>query len=311
MAVKWHPDRNADNREEATARFDEIAEAYEVLSDAQRRGVYDQYGEDGLKRGVPAGEGLPGFAGYTYSGDADALFVAMFGGESPFTMFVDTRDGPAKSSTFGASARAQGPRAQDPEVIPVRLSLEQLYSGCTEKMTVTRRILNDDNQTTRQDATVLSLPIKAGFSHNTRITFEGAGDQGPGLVPRDIVFVVHQKTHKSFVRDGHDLVYNSRVSLLHALTGFTVHIPTLDGRKLAIPISDTVEPGYSKRVIGEGMPIASQPGARGDLILTFDIVFPPNLNSQQKALVRQALGGKAGAGAGGGGGKKDKASASS
>merc|ERR1711991_1059504 len=89
MAVKWHPDRNADNREEATARFDEIAEAYEVLSDAQRRGVYDQYGEDGLKRGVPAGEGLPGFAGYTYSGDADALFVAMFGGESPFTMFVD------------------------------------------------------------------------------------------------------------------------------------------------------------------------------------------------------------------------------
>ncbi|KNC52675.1 heat shock protein 40 [Thecamonas trahens ATCC 50062] len=290
-AIKWHPRKNAESEEEAEVAFAEAAEAYEVLSMPVLRAVFDQYGETGLKEGIPDGGGdIPGFDGYTFSGDPYAVFTKMFGGEAPFALFADPLNGPAKSSVFGAGAVARSPVKPATDLHTLRLTLEQLYAGCTKKIKITRRVLNSDGQTTREQATVLTVPIKPGFKAGTRITFAGQGDQGPGMEPGDVVFVVAEKPHKVFARNGNDLVYTATVSLLHALTGFTVELTTLDNRRLAIPINDVVEPGFSKKVHGEGMPLPGTPGARGDLYIKFTVVFPNNLNGKQKNHIRAALG---------------------
>eukprot|EP00736_Rhodelphis_marinus_P012029 Rmarinus@m.25909 len=96
LAIKWHPDKNPDNQEMASAKFKDISEAYEVLSDPQKRKIYDQFGEEGLKGAGPGGPGGggggagPGGAGFTYHytpTNAEDVFKAFFGDESPFAFF--------------------------------------------------------------------------------------------------------------------------------------------------------------------------------------------------------------------------------
>jgi DnaJ family protein B protein 13 len=124
--------------------------------------------------------------------------------------------------------------------------------------------------------------------HETRITFQKEGDQGPNNIPADIVFVVKDKPHKSFKREGDDIIYTADIPLQKALTGDLIDVPTLDNRLISIPVNDIVCPGYTKRVPGEGMPLSNS-NQRGDLILAFNIEFPKYLTTEQKKLVNQAL----------------------
>jgi len=289
-AMKWHPDKNPDNREEAEAKFKEISEAYDVLSDPQKRAVYDQYGEEGLKGGIPGQSGAgPEGATYTFSGqDPYRIFEEFFGGASPFASMFGM-DGPGNFGGFGNRTRSRGPVKAATIENPLRLSLEDLYAGTTKKMKVTKRVLEDDGQTTRQDDETLTIHIKPGYKAGTKITFENAGDQGPGIIPADICFVVQEKPHARFRREGNNLVYRARVPLVDALTGCTVDILTLDERRLSIPINDVITPQYQKKVDGEGMPISKRPGAKGDLYIKFDIDFPQHLTAAQKDLIQQAF----------------------
>ena len=105
----------------------------------------------------------------------------------------------------------------------------------------------------------------------------------------DIVFIVKDKTHPRFRREGINLVYTAKLPLVKALTGYTVEIHTLDERVIHIPITDIVEPGYKKMVPGEGMPITKDPEQHGDLIIEFEIEFPNSLTPDRKELLRKAL----------------------
>jgi DnaJ family protein B protein 13 len=149
--------------------------------------------------------------------------------------------------------------------------------------------MNEDRHTSSIRDNILTFCVKRGWKPGTRITFAQEGDQGPNNIPADRVFVVRDKPHAVFRRDGADLVHTAQVSLCKALTGTTVTIKTLDERTLHIPITDVVAPGYKKVVPGEGMPINHTTDERGDLIIEFDIAFPRTLKPDKKALVRKAL----------------------
>uniref|UniRef100_A0A4W5KRP4 DnaJ heat shock protein family (Hsp40) member B4 n=1 Tax=Hucho hucho TaxID=62062 RepID=A0A4W5KRP4_9TELE len=244
QALKWHPDKNkAANAEE---KFKEIAEAYEVLSDPKKREIYDQYGEEGLKGGGGPGSGPDGqgnnFTSYTFHGDPHATFATFFGGANPFAMFfgrkpngrgpgggddedmeVDGNDPFGSFTSFNLNGfprdrhvgiGGQQRRKQDPAVHhELRVSLEEVFHGCTKRMKISRKRMNPDGRTMRTEDKILTIEIKRGWKEGTKITFPREGDESANTIPADIVFVIKDKPHAHFRREGSDIVYPVKVSL--------------------------------------------------------------------------------------------------
>ncbi|EDQ86720.1 uncharacterized protein MONBRDRAFT_38336 [Monosiga brevicollis MX1] len=286
LALEYHPDRNPSG--DAPSKFQQVAEAYVVLSSAKLRAVFDNFGEEGLRDGAP--QGYEGFTEpYVFHGDADAVFREFFGTDNPYQdMFA-----PNDEFGFGPkpSLAQQLHRKQDPAIEqPLYLTMEEVYRGCVKKMRISRTVLNDDGHTTLTKEKILTVKVKPGWREGTKITFPKEGDQGPNNIPADVVFVIKYLDHPRFKRRGNDLVHTTHITLVEALCGCIVELLTLDGRKLSIPINDVIKPGFQKVVAGEGMPITKLPGQRGNLVLEFHTEFPRNLSDDRKALIRQALG---------------------
>ncbi|XP_078429092.1 uncharacterized protein LOC144701221 [Wolffia australiana] len=315
LAMKWHPDKNPSNKKEAEAKFKQISEAYEVLSDPQKRAVYDQYGEEGLKGQVPP----PGAGGPSYysSGDgqtayhfnprnAEDIFAEFFGFSNPFGggggpagMRGGSRFGGMPSmfgdDVFGSMFRggegpmpSQQPRKAAPIEKNLPCSLEDLYKGTTKKMKISRDILDASGKTARVEE-ILAIEVKPGWKKGTKITFPEKGNEQPNIIPSDLVFIIDEKPHEVFKRDGNDLVATQKITLAQALTGCTIQIKTLDGRMLSIPITNIIHPAYEEIVPREGMPLPKDPSKRGNLRVKFTIKFPTRLNPDQKASVKKLL----------------------
>ncbi|KAG6396536.1 hypothetical protein SASPL_142687 [Salvia splendens] len=286
LAMKWHPDKNAVNTKEAEAKFKQISEAYDVLSDSQKRKIYDLYGEEGLKSGLyppPSSKDMDsgyggGGAGFKFSPrDAEDIFEEFFGG----------MDG----GRSGGGGGGGGGELKKAAVMESKLacSLEDLYKGSKRKMKISRIVLDGSGKPATVEE-VLSIHIKPGWKKGTKITFPEKGNHEAGAAPGDLIFIVDEKPHQVFKRDGNDLIINQKISLLDALTGKTLKISTLDGRDLTVTVSDIVKPGYEMMIQNEGMPISKEPGKHGDLRIKFDIKFPSRLTSDQKSDLRRVLG---------------------
>lgn len=243
--MKYHPDKNRSAG--AEEKFKEIAEAYEVLSDAKKREVYDKFGEEGLKGGAGSAGGGGGGTTYTFHGDPKATFAQFFGSASPFQTFfefggplgnrvfsfhdddMDIDDplglgvGPQRQSGQSGAFRSHsfnfvGPnsgrggnkdRAQDPAIEhDLYISLEEILRGCTKKMKISKRVVQPDGSTKKEDK-VLTINVKPGWKAGTKITFQKEGDQGRGKVPADIVFIIRDKPHPLFRREGSDIRYTA------------------------------------------------------------------------------------------------------
>ena len=298
LAMKWHPDKNPTNKKEAEANFKQISEAYAVLSDPQRRMVYDQQGEQGLKD-KPASENE--FNPKT----AEDIFADFFG-SSPLNFGSSgagrskrfPSDGGGGSGAFGGnefSFRTQSerkPMLKKPPPVETKLpcSLEELYSGSTRKMKILRSVFDACGKENKETE-ILSIEVKPGWKKGTKITFPDKGNQQINQLPADLIFVIDEKPHELFKRDGNDLIVNQRISLAEAIGGTSLNLRTLDKRSLCVPVKDIVSPGYELVVANEGMPIAKEHGRRGDLRIIFEVNFPTKLTPKQRAGLKRALGG--------------------
>lgn len=137
---------------------------------------------------------------------------------------------------------------------------------------------------------ILAIDIKPGWKKGTKLTFPEKGSEQPGMTASDLVFIIDEKPHGTFTREGNDLVVTQKVSLAEALAGCTVHLTTLDGRNLTIPINNVIHPKYEEVIPREGMPLPKEPSKRGNLRIKFDIKFPARLTAEQKAGIKKLLG---------------------
>lgn len=322
LALKYHPDKNRSPG--AEEKFKEIAEAYEVLSDSKKREVYDKFGEEGLKgEAGSAGRGGGGTT-YTFHGDPKATFAQFFGSASPFQTFFDfgprgfglpdddmdiddhigmgigpqRPGGPAgafRSHSFNFVGHNPGrggnkDRAQDPAIEhDLYISLEEILRGCTKKMKISRRVIQTDG-TTKMEDKFLTINVKPGWKAGTKITFQKEGDQMRGKVPADIVFIIRDKPHPLFRREGSDIRYTCKLSLKQALCGTVIEVPTLTGEKINLNLTrDIVKPNSVKRIQGHGLPFPKEPSRKGDLLVTFDVKFPDTLSQNTKDILYDTL----------------------
>lgn len=315
LAIRLHPDKIAKARDEtlnskdqnrppegispaiAHEQFLRIAEAYDVLCDRTKRAMYNQFGEEGLKAGVPnAGKNGAWSQGYTFHGDAEQTFKDFFGTDNPFADFSDmnwTEDQSAAEGapmSFGSSTHGRSERVKDaPLVKTLPLTLIEMYHGCLKKVTISRRVMNEDGHTSSLRDKVLTIKIAPGIRACQKIIFKEEGNQGPNVIPADIVFEVEQVNHGIFQRNGDDLEFTATVPLSRALVGCSIEVPTLDGREISVPINDIIHPKYTKVVKKEGMPIYKEPCSRGNLIIKFDLEFPQRLSPEARGMIRQAF----------------------
>ncbi|KAK4261192.1 hypothetical protein QN277_004226 [Acacia crassicarpa] len=250
LAMKWHPDKNHQqsvNKEDAEAKFKQISEAYDVLSDPKKRQIYDFYGHYPLN-----------------------------------SSRVDKKDG--KNEETGSQKDKKVGAIES----KLAFSLEELYKGSKRKMKVSRNVPDEFGKLITVEE-ILKFDIKPGWKKGTKITFPGKGHQEPGCAPADLIFVVEEKPHAFYKREGNDLVLVQKILLLEALVGKTLNLKALDGRDLTIQVKDIVEPGYELVVPNEGMPISKEPGKKGKLRIKFDVMFPSRLSTQQKYELKRIL----------------------
>jgi len=276
--------------------------------------------------GGPSGH--PGFEGfsYTYHGDPRQTFSQFFGTSNPFEMFMNMNGGrgpggqggvegmdidieelfggrngpfggggPHRSHTFGGNdiGGHHGPkqtRVQDPTIEKeIHVALEDIAKGVDKKMKISRRVV-DEMGNQRQEEKVLTVTVKPGWKAGTKITFAREGDRIPGKIPADIAFVIRDKPHAVFTRDGSNLVYTHKLSLRDALCGSTLQVPTLDGRKVGLNLMDEViKPSTIKKCQGYGLPFPKEPSKKGDIIVKFDIQFPDRLSGSSKDILSDCL----------------------
>lgn len=324
LALKYHPDKN--KSPQAEERFKEVAEAYEVLSDKKKRDIYDQYGEEGLKGGMGGGGGgmhdSNGFS-YQFHGDPRATFAQFFGTSDPFGVFFGGNDGGGSNmffhesggdmdDLFGFGGRGGGMggfpgafrsqsfnmqsspnrkhKMQDPPIEhDLYVTLEDINGGCVKKMKISKMVMAQDG-TARKEEKVLNINVKPGWKAGTKITFPKEGDQIPGKVPADIVFIIRDKPHSHFKREGSDIKYTSKITLRQSLCGTVVKVPTLSGEVLSISThGEIVKPNTVKRLAGRGLPFPKEPSRKGDLLVAFDIQFPQQLNQNAKDILADLL----------------------
>lgn len=208
----------------------------------------------GLKTGGGSSGGSGNTFHYTFHGDPHATFASFFGGSNPFDIFfassrsrmfngfdqedMDMDDDDDPFSAFGrfgfngingVHRRHQESlhtrrKVQDPPVIhELKVSLEEIYHGSTKRMKITRRRLNADGRTMRTEDKILNIVIKRGWKEGTKITFPKEGDATPDNIPADIVFILKDKPHSHFKRDGTNVIYTANISLKEVGTAGKSH----------------------------------------------------------------------------------------
>lgn len=273
LARQYHPDVNQNNAA-AEARFKEINEAYEVLSDKDKRSKYDRFGhnwQDAERMGAGA-YGQPGVS-YTYRGTAGSPFDDLGGGGSFADIFEQFMGGGGiPRGAGGYSVRLDG---QDVER-PIEITLEEALTGTQRSFRVT-----DPGGTPR----TIKVKIPAGADTGSGCGIAGEGGMGMNGGRRgDLYLVVQLLPHARFTREGDTLRMNAEVDVYTLLLGGTTRISLLDGKTLSLNIPPETANGKVFRIAKQGMPKLGTPDERGDLFVTAVAQLPSKLSVQERDL---------------------------
>merc|ERR1711874_355898 len=138
----------------------------------------------------------------------------------------------------------------------VFISLEEINTGCEKKMKISRKVFKEDGRMMTEEK-VLKISVKPGWKSGTKVTFSQEGDRVPGKIPADIAFIIRDKPHPIFRRDGTNIKYTYKMPLREALCGSTIQVPTLDGRRVGLNCPEVVKPSTTKRLQGYGQCVSS------------------------------------------------------
>ena len=324
LAMKFHPDRNP-NDKEAEERFKEAKEAYEVLSDAQQRAIYDQHGHAGIeasRQGGGGGGGGAGFGGQDFGDIFGEVFGDIFGGggrrgqRSQVYRGADLRydlELDLHQAVFGHAAEIDLPKLVECETchgsgaakgsspttcdtcggngqVRITQGFFQLQQTCPRCRGSGKIVKNPCDKCLGQGrvrrSRKLSVKVPAGVATGDRIRLAGEGEAGRnGGPPGDLYVEITVREHPIFERDGEHLSCEVPVSFATAVLGGTVQVPTLEG-EVALKIPPETQSGRVFRLRDKGVkPVRG--GARGDLFCRVVVETPVKLSAEQRELLRR------------------------
>jgi len=320
LALKWHPDRNPDNRGEAEARFKEIAEAYEVLGDAEKRQRYDRYGREGLR-----GTGFQEFASVEdifgfdlFASIFEELGLGGFGGagrrrrrgldiqHEVAISFKEACFGTNKSldvmrrepcPACGSTGAQAGPAPRACRTcggygqVAQRAGFFTVRAVCPEchgRGSVIDRPCPDCAGTGRAPTVVpIDIHIPAGVDNGVRLRVAGEGElSDDGRSRGDLYVVIRVQSHPLFERHGDDVVCRVPITFSQAALGADIEVPTIDGGPTTLRVPPGTQSGEVLTLRGQGVPRLRGRG-RGDLHAIVNIVVPKRLNPRQRELLRE------------------------
>lgn len=317
LAIKYHPDKNPGNSA-AEQNFKEAAEAYEILSNPQKRQQYDQFGHAAFEGGQGFGGGGGGMSMddiFDHFGD---IFGSSFGGGGGFG-----RGGGGRRVRKGSNLR-----------VKLRLSLEDIVNGVQKKIKVNKLVAasgvefstcptcNGTGQVTRvtntilgamqtastcpnckgsgqiiskrpagvdatgleKKETIIEIEIPAGVEEGMQLSMQGKGNEAPGGgVAGDLIIAIEEIEHEHLVRNGSDLLYQLGISFSDAVIGKTIEIPMVSG-KAKIKIPSGTQSGKNLRLRSKGIPDVNGYG-RGDMIVNIQVFTPQKISKEEKELL--------------------------
>jgi curved DNA-binding protein len=269
LALQYHPDRNPGDKQ-AEERFKEMNEAYQVLSDPQKRARYDQLGESYSQWQQNGTPGNFNWGQWTSRPGMQEVNLDDLFGDGAFSDFFRSIFGGmgAGQPVRGRSARGAASIQQ-----PVSISLKEAYGGTTRTLqTGNRRV---------------EVKIPAGARTGTKIRVPGAGPAGTDGKPADLYLIMDVKEDTAFEREGNDLHTQITIDIFKAILGGEVEIITLGG-KVVLTIPPGTQPDQVFRLAGRGMPLLKEPEVKGDLYVLVKVKIPKELNDRQKSLLEQA-----------------------
>lgn len=306
LAMKYHPDKNQGNKD-AENQFKKISEAYEVISDPEKRKIYDNYGKEGLD--------MNNMGGGPNINPMD-IFQNFFGG-----------------SSFNTAPQ----KSMEPIVKEVYFSLQELYTGTEKKIEIEKEIIVDKKgninykdsieicqncqgkgyiNVVRQIGPMISqmqapckncktkgylinkyyqkkkikeeiiVNIQRGSKEGDQIILENKGEINPKNINEkgDVIIIVHEFQHSNFVRKNNDLIFKKKISIFEALTGIKFYIENIEKEFLEINISDIIKNDTVKIIKNEGMPLKGKE-RKGNIVILFEVEYPDNILNQKKQIL--------------------------
>ncbi|MCL7419541.1 MAG: molecular chaperone DnaJ [Methylobacter sp.] len=317
LAMKYHPDRNKDNPVDAEAKFKQIKEAYEVLSDPKKRSAYDQFGHAGVDQSMGGGRG--GFGAESFSDVFGDVFGDIFGGgrsRGSVQRGADLRynlELTLEEAVAGTEAKIRVPvlvvcsecngsgakKGSSPIICSTchghgQVRMQQGFFSVQQTCPTCRgtgKQIKDPcgkcyGQGRVQETKTLSVKVPAGVDTGDRIRLAGEGEAGERGGPAGDLYVqIQVKEHEIFTRDGANLYCEVPISFPTACLGGEIEVPTLDG-KVMLKIPAETQTGKLFRLRGKGVkPVRG--GAIGDLLCRVQIETPVHLTKEQKEMVQQ------------------------
>lgn len=298
LALKYHPDKNQGN-EEANKKFAEINNAYEVLSDGEKRNIYDRYGEEGLKQHAATGGGRGGGMGM----NINDIFSNLFGG--------------------GSAEEEEKIAKGDDVIVELDATLEDLYMGGSLKVWREKNVIKPapgkrdcncrtevyhrqigpgmfqqmseqvcekcQNVKFEREGYFVTVDIEKGMQDGQEVLFYEDGEPEIDGEPGDLKFRIRTAPHDVFRREGNDLHTTVTITLVQALVGFEKMLKHLDDHLIEIGSKGITRPKEVRKFKGEGMPLHFST-KKGDLYVTFEVLFPTSLSEDQKKKIKEILG---------------------
>ncbi|MCH2197657.1 MAG: molecular chaperone DnaJ [Flavobacteriales bacterium] len=317
LALKYHPDKNPDDKE-AEEKFKEAAEAYEVLSNAQKKQQYDQFGHDGMRGGFGGGGGGMNM-------------------DDIFSQFGDIFGGAFGGGGFGGGGQRAGRRTKGSNLrIKVKLTLEEVAEGVQKKIKVfkqvpaegvqydtcptckgtgqVRRVTNTflgqmattstcptchgagktvtskpkdaDEFGLKREEKIVTIDIPAGVEEGMQLNVRGEGNAGPfGGISGDLLVVIEEIEHDVLKRNGNNLHYDLYLNFVDAAIGASTEVPLVNGRA-KIKVDPGTQSGKIVRLRGKGLPSVDSYG-NGDLLVNINVWTPQKLSSEEKELLEK------------------------
>ena len=273
LARQYHPDINPGNTA-AEAKFKEINEAYEVLSDKEKREKYDRFGRDWQRYQ----QGAPGGANW---GDSGGSPFGGAGGGGDFSDFFETLFGGGGGRTAG---RGSGSFRMDGQPVEheVEITLDEAFSG-------TQRTLQFSNA--NGQPRTINVKIPAGVDTGSRVRVAGEGAPGIGGGKRgDLFLIVQVAPSDRFERRGDDLETSVSTDLYTMLLGGSARVPVMGGKTISLNVPAGTQNGRKFRISGQGMPRLRAPDTRGDLYVKLETQLPAKLSDRERELFEELRG---------------------